>query len=49
VTRVNDEADVLRDERPELAIVDRAIWDAVQVRLSEHAQAYRPASLALVG
>lgn len=29
VARVNDEGSVLRDERPELAIVDRATWDAV--------------------
>jgi site-specific DNA recombinase len=41
VARVNDEADVLRDERPELAIVDRATWDAVQIRMSEHAQDYK--------
>jgi len=41
VARVNDEADVLRDERPELAIVDRASWDAVQIRMSEHAQDYK--------
>jgi site-specific DNA recombinase len=41
VARVNDEADVLRDERPELAIVDRATWDAVQIRMAEHAQDYK--------
>jgi site-specific DNA recombinase len=41
VARLNDEVDVLREERPDLAIVDRATWDAVQLRLSEHAQDYK--------
>jgi site-specific DNA recombinase len=41
VGRVNDEADVLRNERPELVIVDRATWDEVQIRMSEHARDYK--------
>jgi site-specific DNA recombinase len=41
VARANDEAGVLRDELPELAIVDLATWNAVQVRLNEHAQDYK--------
>ncbi len=41
VARVNDDVDVLREERPDLAIVDRPTWDAVQVRLDEHARNYK--------
>ena len=40
VKRLNAEADVLRTERPDLAIVDRETWDAVQAKLAEHARAY---------
>jgi hypothetical protein len=32
-----DQAD---DDRPDLAIVDRATWDAVQAKIEEHARAY---------
>ena len=41
VARVSNEIDVLHDERPDLAIVDRTTWDAVQVRLAEHAKNYK--------
>ncbi|HEY6725108.1 MAG TPA: recombinase family protein [Polyangiaceae bacterium] len=41
VARVNSEVDVLRHDRPDLAIIDRATWDAVQVRLNEHAKKYK--------
>lgn len=41
VARKNDESEVLRDERPELAIVERAVWDAVQARLLAHAGDYK--------
>lgn len=41
VARARQEADVLREQRPELAIIDRATWDAVQVRLAEHAEKYK--------
>src|SRR5688572_11905795 len=37
VARRSIEADVLRDHRAELAIVDRQTWDAVQAMLAEHA------------
>jgi site-specific DNA recombinase len=41
VARFNADADVLRTDRPDLAIVDRATWDAVQAKLDEHARAYK--------
>lgn len=41
VARLSQDADVLREQRPELAIIDRATWDAVQVRLDEHAKKYK--------
>lgn len=41
VARKRGDASVLRIDRPELAIVDRDLWDAVQARLVEHAQAYK--------
>lgn len=37
----NDDVDVLREQRPDLAIIDRATWDAVQVRLDEHTKNYK--------
>lgn len=41
VARTSNEADVLRDRRPDLAIVDRPTWDAVQAMLAEHARDYK--------
>jgi site-specific DNA recombinase len=41
VARTSDEVDVLRDRRPDLAIVDRQTWDAVQAMLAEHARNYK--------
>ena len=41
VARLSQDADVLRNERPELAIVDRSTWDTAQVRLEEHAKKYK--------
>lgn len=41
VARARSEAGVLRVERPELAIIDRELWDAVQAKLAGHAQAYK--------
>lgn len=41
VARFNPDADVLRTDRPDLAIVDHATWDAVQAKLEEHARAYK--------
>ncbi len=41
VARANQEADVLRAVRPELAIVDRQTWDAVQSLLAEHTKQYK--------
>jgi len=41
VARMNDESEVLRDERLELAIVECAVWDAVQARLLAHAEDYK--------
>jgi hypothetical protein len=41
VARASDDTEVLRAHRPELAIVDRATWDAVQVLLAEHAKQYK--------
>lgn len=41
VARTNDETEVLRDFRPDLAIVDRSTWDAVQLRLVDHARKYK--------
>jgi len=41
VVRWNADGEVLRDERPDLAIVDPATWDAVQARLDEHARVYK--------
>ncbi len=38
VARANQDADVLRAIRPELAIVDRQTWDGVQALLAEHAK-----------
>jgi DNA invertase Pin-like site-specific DNA recombinase len=40
VARWNADVDVLHDDRPDLAIVDRATWDAVQAKIEEHARAY---------
>src|SRR3954468_2638613 len=40
VTRWNADVDVLHDDRPDLAIVDRATWDAVQAKIEEHTRAY---------
>jgi DNA invertase Pin-like site-specific DNA recombinase len=41
VARTNHDADVLRTIRPELAIVDRPTWDAVQALLTDHAKSYK--------
>jgi site-specific DNA recombinase len=41
VARANQDAEVLRATRPELAIVDRQTWDAVQAVLTEHAKSYK--------
>jgi site-specific DNA recombinase len=41
VARTSTDADVLRDQRPDLAIVDRQTWDAVQAMLAEHARKYK--------
>ena len=41
VARTNDDSAVLQTTRPELAIVDRDTWDAVQVLLREHAKNYK--------
>jgi site-specific DNA recombinase len=41
VARANPDADVLRTTRPELAIIDRQTWEAVQSRLAEHTRSYK--------
>jgi len=41
VAQLNDDVDVLREQRPDLAIIDRSTWDAVQVRLDEHTKNYK--------
>jgi site-specific DNA recombinase len=41
VARASNDADVLRDDRPELAIVERQTWDDVQAMLAEHASNYK--------
>ena len=41
VARMSSQDDVLRDERPELAIIARGTWDAVQLLLKEHEQKYK--------
>jgi site-specific DNA recombinase len=38
--RMRDAADVHRDERPELRIIEQSLWDAVQARISSVAQKY---------
>ncbi len=42
--RLREGNEVLRQDRPELAIVDRATWDQVQAKLAEHAANYRKAA-----
>lgn len=42
--RERPEADIIREHRPELAIVDRATWDVVQAKLAAHAESYRRAA-----
>ena len=39
--RLRDDSEVYRDDRPELAIVDRTTWLTVQAKLAEHATSYR--------
>ncbi len=41
VARTNHDADVLRTNRPELTVVDRQTWDAVQALLAKHAKNYK--------
>lgn len=45
VAQLNEDVDVLREQRPDLAIIGRPTWDAVQVLVDEHPKKYKSRGL----